>query len=218
MAVDIDESLVANESAVDYVSRMAVEKAQTCWARQTGHLPALGADTTVVCGEQIFGKPAGQQDALKMLSQLSGATHQVLSAVAICRGDELAFRLSKTSVRFRSISLQECLNYWQTGEPIDKAGAYGIQGLGAVFVAGIEGSYSGVVGLPLEQTAELLNLFDIVVTFKFCGQYYESRNSYQYYADGNSRSLGRKRRAARNLNRAQPEARAGGQYLQGQGG
>jgi septum formation protein len=163
MAVDIDESLVANESAVDYVSRMAVEKAQTCWARQTGHLPALGADTTVVCGEQIFGKPAGQQDALKMLSQLSGATHQVLSAVAICRGDELAFRLSKTSVRFRSISLQECLNYWQTGEPIDKAGAYGIQGLGAVFVAGIDGSYSGVVGLPLEQTAELLNLFDIPV-------------------------------------------------------
>lgn len=98
-----------------------------------------------------------------MLSRLSGATHQVLSAVAICRGDELAFRLSKTSVRFRSISSPECLSYWQTGEPIDKAGAYGIQGMGAVFVADIEGSYSGVVGLPLAQTAELLNLFKIPV-------------------------------------------------------
>ncbi|MBT7259175.1 MAG: septum formation inhibitor Maf [Porticoccaceae bacterium] len=163
LPVDIDESQNPGESPVDYVSRMAVEKAQSGWARQTGLLPALGADTTVVCGEQIFGKPVDQQDALNMLSRLSGATHQVLSAVSICRGDELAFRLSKTSVRFRSISSPECLSYWQTGEPIDKAGAYGIQGMGAVFVADIEGSYSGVVGLPLAQTAELLNLFKIPV-------------------------------------------------------
>ncbi|MGB1244479.1 MAG: Maf family protein [Porticoccaceae bacterium] len=163
MAVDIDESHNPGESPTDYVSRMAVEKAQRGWARQTGSLPALGADTSVVCGEQIFGKPADKQDALNMLAQLSGATHQVLSAVAICKGDELAFRLSKTSVRFRSISTRECHSYWQTGEPRDKAGAYGIQGLGAVFVAGLEGSYSGVVGLPLEQTAELLGLFNIPV-------------------------------------------------------
>jgi len=163
MSVDIDESQVPGESAVDYVSRMAMEKAQGGWARQAGALPALGVDTTVVCDQYIFGKPADKQDALNMLSRLSGATHQVLSAVAICRGDELALRLSKTSVRFRPISPEECLCYWETGEPQDKAGAYGIQGMGAVFVAHIEGSYSGVVGLPLTQTAELLGLFNIPV-------------------------------------------------------
>jgi len=163
LPVDIDESQRANETPDDYVCRMAVEKAQTGWARQAGQLPALGADTTVVCGEQIFGKPTDNQDALNMLACLSDNSHQVLSAVALCRGDELAVRLSKTSVRFRSISADECERYWLTGEPRDKAGAYGIQGMGAVFVTSIEGSYSGVVGLPLTQTAELLNLFDIPV-------------------------------------------------------
>lgn len=163
LPVDIDESQRANETPDDYVCRMAVEKAQTGWVRQAGQLPALGADTTVVCDEQIFGKPTDKQDALNMLACLSDSSHQVLSAVALCRGDELALRLSKTSVRFRAISAEECERYWLTGEPWDKAGAYGIQGMGALFVAGIEGSYSGVVGLPLTQTAELLNLFDVPV-------------------------------------------------------
>lgn len=157
MSVDIDESQVPGESAVDYVSRMAMEKAQAGWARQAGALPALGADTTVVCDQYIFGKPADKQDALNMLSRLSGATHQVLSAVAICLGDELALRLSKTSVRFRPISPEECLGYWETGEPQDKAGAYALQGLGGIFVQRVEGSYSNVIGLPMLETEDLLN-------------------------------------------------------------
>ena len=163
ISADIDESQRPNESPVDYVSRMAVEKAQVGYRLQAGNLPALGADTSVVCGQNILGKPVGRDDALSMLSQLSATTHQVLSAVAITRGDELALRLSKTAVTFRPISTEDCHNYWETGEPLGKAGAYAIQGLAAIFVANIEGSYSGVVGLPIAQTEELLNFFNIPV-------------------------------------------------------
>ncbi len=163
LPADIDETVHSAESPDDYVSRMAVEKVQAGYGLQTGNLPVLGADTAVVCGGQIFGKPTDQDDAAYMLDQLSGATHEVLTAVAINQGDKMALRLSKTAVTFRTISASESLSYWQTGEPLGKAGGYAIQGMGAIFVTNIEGSYSGVVGLPIAQTEELLSLFNIPV-------------------------------------------------------
>jgi len=114
-----------------------------------------------VLGEKILGKPADQQDAIAMLEMLSGQTHHVLSCVALIDGQRSASRLSDTEVSFRALLPGESTAYWQSGEPIDKAGAYAIQGLGALFVKGIQGSYTGVVGLPLYETAELLTLFGI---------------------------------------------------------
>lgn len=163
LPADIDETVHSAESPDNYVSRMAVEKAHAGYGLQSGDLPVLGADTAVVCGGQIFAKPTDQDDAAYMLAQLSGATHEVLSAVAVNHGDKVALRLSKTAVTFRAISASESLRYWQTGEPLGKAGGYGIQGMGAIFVTNIEGSYSGVVGLPIAQTQELLNMFNIPV-------------------------------------------------------
>ena len=151
---DIDETARRGEAPADYVHRMAVEKAR-CGFEQAG-ITALGADTAVVIGDRILGKPADRADALYMLELLSGATHQVLSAVALADGAGVRSRLSTTEVRFGEISAAARAAYWDTGEPADKAGAYAIQGLGAVFVAHISGSYSGVVGLPLYETAELL--------------------------------------------------------------
>ena len=163
LAVDIDESRLPNESPVDYVSRLALEKARAGYSRQQGQLPSLGADTIVVCQGEIFGKPADQAEAEAMLLALSGKTHRVLSAVAVSQGPCSSGRLSETQVRFRTIDQSDCLTYWQTGEPEGKAGGYAIQGYGAVFVQHLEGSYSGVVGLPLNETAEILGEFGIPV-------------------------------------------------------
>jgi len=161
LATDIDESRLNNESPDDYVSRLALEKSRAGFSRQDKALPSLGADTIVVCDRQIFGKPKNQAEAETMLMALSGKVHTVMSAVAVSQGPCSSSRLTKTLVRFRTISQSECQTYWQTGEPQGKAGGYAIQGRGAIFVDHIEGSYSGVVGLPLSETAEILGEFGI---------------------------------------------------------
>jgi len=152
---DIDEAMLALESAADYVVRMARSKA--CIAHPLGAgRPVLAADTTVLIDGRICGKPANAEDGIAMLLQLSGRSHEVLTAVALAARGEVNHRLSRSLVRFRHLSLAEAVAYWETGEPQDKAGGYAVQGHGAVFVEHLSGSYSGVMGLPLFETAELL--------------------------------------------------------------
>jgi septum formation protein len=151
----IDESVHPGERPHDYVQRMARTKAQTVW-EQDPSLPVLGADTTVVLDGKVFGKPADRADALRMLSLLSGRTHDVLTAIALASKEGLAMRVNVSAVRFRALAADEIAAYWETGEPRDKAGAYAIQGLGAVFIESLTGSFSGVMGLPLFETSELL--------------------------------------------------------------
>jgi septum formation protein len=154
-SADIDETPLARETPSDYVARVAAAKARAIW--QTDQvLPVLGADTTVVVDGVMFGKPAGRNAALTMLSSLSGRVHEVLSAVALADARGTALALSISAVRFRELSEEECRAYWDSGEPQDKAGAYAIQGLAAAFIESLHGSYSGVMGLPLFETAELL--------------------------------------------------------------
>lgn len=154
-AADIDEALLPGESAADYVVRMARAKALA--VRERGMtLPVLAADTTVVVDEIVCGKPADEGESLAMLERLSGRTHQVLTAVALAARGVVSFRLSASEVRFRRLSRAQCAAYWRTGEPRDKAGGYAIQGRAAVFIEHLSGSYSGVMGLPLFETAELL--------------------------------------------------------------
>jgi septum formation protein len=154
-AAHVDESLLPAESPADYVARLARLKATT--VRERGELlPVLAADTTVVLDGAVYGKPADRADGLAMLAALSGMTHEVLTAVALATTRGVALRVSCSSVRFRDIGRAELERYWETGEPRDKAGGYAIQGCGAVFVAALSGSYSGVMGLPLLETAELL--------------------------------------------------------------
>jgi septum formation protein len=121
-------------------------------------LPVLGADTVVVANGTIMGKPRDRQQAIDMLQVLSGSTHEVLTAVALVAERKLV-RLNTSRVIFRTVSLSECEAYWESGEPADKAGAYAIQGLGAAFITHLEGSYSGVMGLPLFETLEMLETF-----------------------------------------------------------
>jgi septum formation protein len=161
LAVDIDESRHGDEPPVDYVSRLAMEKARAGYLRQEAKLPSLGADTIVVFDGQIFGKPQDQEQAATMLMTLSGKLHSVITAVAVDNGTSTEIRISETRVKFRTITESECLTYWNTGEPEGKAGAYAIQGRGGVFVEKLEGSYSGVVGLPLAVTEQLLKLFSV---------------------------------------------------------
>ncbi|MHB1871687.1 MAG: Maf family protein [Steroidobacteraceae bacterium] len=155
VAANVDEAARPGETPQDYVERLALAKAMA--VRQRGErLPVLAADTAVVLEGALFGKPLDRADALAMLGRLSGRVHQVLTAVALASARSVEVRLSETSVRFRDLSLAEREAYWQTGEPRDKAGAYAIQGFASVFVVSLAGSYSGVVGLPLAETAELL--------------------------------------------------------------
>lgn len=150
--VDIDESPQPGEAPGELVRRLASEKGRAV----RSPLPVLSADTIVTLEGDIFGKPACRDDALAMLERLSGRCHEVLTAVALKTGDRQQVRLSATKVRFRDIHPDEARAYWHSGEPRDKAGAYAIQGLGAVFVESLRGSYSGVVGLPVFETAGLL--------------------------------------------------------------
>lgn len=161
---DVDEQRLDGESAGDMVLRLAVEKAMA--GAPGGDVIVIAADTLVVLGDHIFGKPVDQDDALEMLRRLSGRTHQVLTGVAVWADREMRSALSATDVHFREISPDEALAYWQSGEPCDKAGAYAIQGLGGVFVERIAGSYSGVVGLPVFETAELLAAAGLDVVLK----------------------------------------------------
>jgi len=153
--VHIDEAVRPGEGAADYVVRMARAKALAVRERG-GKLPVLAADTTVVVDGLICGKPADEAQAVAMLKRLSGRSHRVLTAVALATDGGVAFRLSASEVRFRPLRHEECTAYWRTGEPRDKAGGYAVQGRGAVFVEHLSGSYSGVVGLPLFETAQLL--------------------------------------------------------------
>jgi septum formation protein len=155
VAAHVDESLLPAEPPADYVARLARLKATT--VRQRGEaLPVLAADTTVVLEGSVYGKPADRADGLAMLAALAGRTHQVLTAVALATDRSVALRINCSSVRFRDIERAEMEAYWETGEPRDKAGGYAIQGYGAVFVTALSGSFSGVMGLPLLETAELL--------------------------------------------------------------
>ncbi len=154
-AADLDEALRPGEPAADYVVRMARAKALAVQARGMA-LPVLAADTTVVLDERVCGKPASEAEAVAMLAALSGRSHTVLTAVALAAHGALEHRLSASEVRLRPLSRAECIAYWRTGEPRDKAGGYAVQGRAAAFVEHLSGSYSGVMGLPLFETAQLL--------------------------------------------------------------
>ena len=160
LPVTVDETPAAGEKAADYAQRLALAKAQAGWSSLAGKnpLPVLGADTVVVANAAIMGKPRDRQQAIEMLQVLSGATHEVLTAVALVAEDRLV-RLNTSRVTFRTLSLPECEAYWESGEPLDKAGAYAIQGLGAAFITRLEGSYSAVMGLPLFETVDMLETF-----------------------------------------------------------
>lgn len=162
LPVAVDEDRRAGEAPAAFARRAALEKAAAGWAalEAPGRLPVLGADTVVVADGEIMGKPRDREQALGMLRALSGRTHQVLSAVALV-GARHAVRLNASRVTFRTLSDDECVAYWETGEPADKAGAYAIQGIAALFVEHLEGSYSGVMGLPLFETGALLREFGI---------------------------------------------------------
>ncbi len=160
-ATHINEQVKAGESAADYVQRIAAEKAAAGLQAAPAGAVVLAADTAVVVDEQILGKPVDAADAARMLALLSARSHRVMTAVSLACGAERAHCLVSTGVSFRAITAAEIAAYWRTGEPQDKAGGYAIQGLGAIFVAGIEGSYSAVVGLPLRETADLLARFGV---------------------------------------------------------
>jgi len=152
--VDVDESPQDGETPGDMALRLAVVKAAAADAHDNNIV--LGADTIVAIDGSALGKPTDKADCLAMLEQLSGRGHKVLTGVALHGAQGTQTALSETDVYFREISRDEALAYWQSGEPCDKAGAYAVQGLGGVFVERIEGSYSGVVGLPVFETATLL--------------------------------------------------------------
>lgn len=152
---DIDETPRNGESADEYVRRLAREKAEAvCRVHQD--LPVLAADTTVVVDGEILGKPESEAEAHTMLAKLSDREHLVYTGVALWHAGTIAVGTSTSKVRFAPLSAAEIHAYWQSGEPQGKAGAYAIQGLGAVFVRDLAGSYTGVMGLPLYETAELL--------------------------------------------------------------
>ena len=148
LPVDIDETPISGELPQQYVERVAAEKSLACIALMNQNLPVLSADTSVVCDGQIIGKPENMQHALEILGMLSGRTHQVYTAVSL-RGEQHLQALSISHVTFRQLARAEIIDYWRTGEPCGKAGAYAIQGLAGVFVESITGSFSGVMGLPL---------------------------------------------------------------------
>ena len=157
----IPEQHQQGETPEVYVQRIAAEKSLEVQTREDGRLPVLAADTEVVLDGRIFGKPRDQAHASEMLGRLSGRDHTVFSAVSLRHGANHWTALSVSTVRFRIITADEIDAYWRTGEPCDKAGAYAIQGLGAVFVERLTGSFSGVMGLPLHETAELLSRVDL---------------------------------------------------------
>ncbi|WP_051234768.1 Maf family protein [Marinimicrobium agarilyticum] len=165
LTLSVPEERAPDESPEAYVSRLALDKARSGWAhaREQGLAPApvLGSDTIGVCLGKVLEKPLDRDHALTMWRLMSGRAHEVLTAVALCDGERERSALVRTRVFFRALDEAEMNAYWASGEPQDKAGGYGIQGLGGVFVERIEGSYSAVVGLPLAQTAELLNQFEI---------------------------------------------------------
>jgi septum formation protein len=159
LEVSLDETALPGEEPSSYVLRLALAKAHAGWPRRDPRSGAavLAADTAVVLDGSILGKPKDRRDGESMLLRLSGRSHQVLTAVALRHEGGVESRISRSEVVFRGIGAPEAQRYWDTGEPADKAGGYGVQGLGGVFVADLRGSYSGVMGLPLFETAQLLD-------------------------------------------------------------
>ena len=164
---DVMEGARNAEPPLHYVERMARTKATVGWTRmqqrKLTELPVLSADTEVVLDSRIFGKPTDAADATRMLNLLSGKTHEVLTAVAVRLGDQTEVEVSVSKVAFRELTPAEIDHYVATGEGDDKAGAYAIQGRAAAFITRIEGSFSGVVGLPLAETAQILARFGMPV-------------------------------------------------------
>ncbi len=162
IVADIDETPYPKEAPAQFVTRMAKTKANTIQQQLFDeNAVILAADTIVVVEQQIFGKPKDQSDSRLMLKQLSGRCHQVLSAIAIQDKQQQQYCLNTNKVWFRALKDAEILQYWQTGEPQGKAGSYAVQGHGASFIEKIEGSYSGIMGIPLYETSELLLKFNI---------------------------------------------------------
>lgn len=163
LAQDVDERPHDGEAPEVFVIRLALAKARAGLAgRPAGDWrPVLGADTAVVVDDEILGKPAGRAEAMAMLERLAGRTHRVLTGVAMVDGEHEATRLSLSGVTLRPIADAEREAYWASGEPRGKAGGYAVQGRGGVFVEQLEGSYSGVMGLPLFETHDLLAEFGI---------------------------------------------------------
>lgn len=165
--VDVDETPLPGEPPLDYAVRIARLKAEVgvraTAMRSLRTKPVLAADTTVVLGDAIIGKPQDREDAVRILSALSGREHEVISVVAMANRDLVEHRVCASRVWFRALSEEEVRRYADTGEPLDKAGAYGIQGRAGMFVTRIEGSYSGIMGLPLAETSELLQKFGVAV-------------------------------------------------------
>ncbi|MCX9154720.1 Maf family nucleotide pyrophosphatase [Niveibacterium sp. 24ML] len=164
---DVNEDVLPGEEPVDYVVRVARAKAQGGWTRLAWRSlvphPVLSADTTIDLDGEIIGKPVDTADAAAILHRLAGRTHRVLTAIAMADGQRIEHLLSVSEVRFGELSEEQIQRYIATGEPMDKAGAYGIQGRAGAFVAEIRGSYTGIVGLPLHDTAQLLRSFDYPV-------------------------------------------------------
>ncbi len=163
--VDLDESRLIGESPPAYVLRLAQAKAEALWERlpvvladpqMSGRLAVLGSDTTVALGEEIFGKPGDRDEGIAMLARLSGRSHRVYTGVALRTATGCETALSTSEVTFGTLSAAQRTAYWATGEPLGKAGGYAVQGRAAAFITRIEGSYSGIMGLPLAETAELL--------------------------------------------------------------
>ncbi len=160
-SADIDEAVLVGELAENYVTRLAVQKAQTVFKKSAKDVVVLGADTCVVIEGRILGKPTSQVDSRQMLLSLAGKWHQVYTAVAMVSASKTKHILLRSEVEFSDVDQQMCDAYWRSGEPADKAGSYAIQGKGARFVRQIRGSYSSIVGLPVSETASLLEEFDI---------------------------------------------------------
>lgn len=163
--IDVAEALGAGESAIEFAQRLALDKAKAGWQSVERELaiPVLGADTIVVVNDTILGKPKDKSDALTMMAQLSGVTHQAMTAIALVQGEQQSVCLSISDVTFREVTEQEASAYWDTGEPQDKAGGYGIHGIAAGFIKNLNGSFSGVMGLPLFELSELLPQFGIKI-------------------------------------------------------
>jgi len=159
--VDVDEMPLTDELPDDYVQRIANKKAQASFLQQKHQNTVLAADTTVTVEREILGKPKDFSDFKRIMSLLSGREHQVLTAVSILNHSDKVDMLSRNFVQFSVMDEQSIREYWSTEEPVDKAGGYAIQGIGARYIAGMRGSYTGIVGLPLYETAQLFEKFGI---------------------------------------------------------
>ena len=158
---DVDESRYPQESPEVYVQRLATAKAEAALAK-CNDCVVIGSDTVVVLESTVLGKPADEQDHARTFAQLSGRTHDVLTAVTVMNKGRSEHVLSRSSVTFANVSAADIARYWRTGEPADKAGGYAIQGMAALFIKRLSGSYSGVMGLPVRETALLLAQFDVI--------------------------------------------------------